>query len=125
MRIINTRVHGFMDYAMGLLLLLSPYLFGFATGGAKQWIPMMLGAAATVYSLLTAYELGAVKVIPMPVHLGLDLASGALLAASPWLFGFSDQVFWPHLLLGLIEIGTALMTQTTPSRAVAYAEGRS
>jgi hypothetical protein len=104
-----------MDYTMGLLLILSPYLFGFATGGAKQWLPIILGGGAIAYSLFTRYELGLVAAIPMPVHLALDIASGILLAASPWLFGFANEVFWPHLILGLIEIGTAAMTQTTPS----------
>ena len=39
---------------------------------------------------------------------------GVLLAASPWLFGFADRVYWPHLILGLAEIGAGLMTRTTP-----------
>jgi hypothetical protein len=115
MGILSTRVHGFMDYAVGLLLIASPYLFGFATGGPKQWLPMVLGAGAIGYSLMTRYELGAIRVIPMPVHLGLDVASGVLLAASPWLFGFAGEVFWPHLIIGLVETGTAAMTQTRPS----------
>ncbi len=36
---------------------------------------------------MTDFELGAVKAIPMPVHLMLDAASGALLAGAPWLRG--------------------------------------
>jgi hypothetical protein len=112
MRFLSTRVHGVMDYAMGILLLASPYLFGFATGGVKQWLPMILGVAMLGMSLLTRYEWGAVRLIPMPVHLAIDGLSGALLAASPWLFGFSAVVFLPHLVLGLIELGTALMTET-------------
>lgn len=55
----------------------------------------------------------------MPVHLLLDVASGALLAVSPWLFGFSDRVLWPHLILGLLEIGAGLMTRTVPETAAA------
>jgi hypothetical protein len=112
MRFLSTRVHGMMDYAMGILLLASPYLFGFATGGVKQWLPMALGLAMIGMSLLTRYELGAIRLIPMPVHLGIDGLSGALLAASPWLFGFSGVVFLPHLILGLIELGTSLITET-------------
>ncbi|HEX2216627.1 MAG TPA: SPW repeat protein [Xanthobacteraceae bacterium] len=115
MRILSTRIHGMMDYAMGVLLILSPYLFGFATGGIKQWLPMALGAAMIGLALLTRYELGAVGAIPMPTHLLIDVLSGLLLAASPWLFGFASIVFWPHLILGLIEAGTACMTQTTPT----------
>jgi hypothetical protein len=112
MRVLSTRVHGILDYAMGVLLLASPYLFGFATGGVKHWLPMVLGVAMIGMSLLTRYEWGALRVIPMPVHLTIDGLSGALLAVSPWLFGFSEIVFVPHLVLGLIELGTSLMTET-------------
>jgi hypothetical protein len=112
MRVLSTRTHGIMDYAMGILLLASPYLFGFATGGVKQWLPMILGLAMLGMSLLTRYEWGAIRVIPMPVHLAVDGLSGALLAVSPWLFGFAGVVFLPHLILGLIELGTSLLTET-------------
>ena len=115
MRFLSTRVHGMMDYAMGILLLASPYLFGFATGGVKQWLPMALGLAMLGMSLLTRYELGAIRLIPMPAHLAVDGLSGALLAVSPWLFGFSGSVFLPHLVLGLMELGTSLMTETHSS----------
>jgi hypothetical protein len=48
----------------------------------------------------------------MPVHLAIDGLSGALLAVSPWLFGFAGIVYLPHLILGIIELGTSLMTET-------------
>ncbi len=114
MRFIPTKIHGVLDYLMGLLLIVSPWLFGFADGGAAQWVPVVLGLGALVYSLLTRYELGVMPVISMPAHLGLDVAGGALLAVSPWLFGFSELVYWPHLIFGLLEIGAGLMTRTHP-----------
>ena len=115
MRIIPTRVHGMLDYLVGILLIASPWIFDFGDGGAKTWVPVVLGAGAIVYSLLTDYEFGIARVIPMPVHLMLDMGSGILLAASPWLFGFSDEVKWPHVILGLFEIAAAAMTQTRPA----------
>jgi hypothetical protein len=114
MRFMTTRMHGVADYLVGIVLILVPYLLGFADGTAAQWIFQILGAAAIVYSLLTRYEWGVVRVIPMPVHLMLDFASGVLLAASPWLFGFADRVFWPHVIFGLIEIAASLTTETRP-----------
>lgn len=114
MRFIPTRIHGGLDYLVGLLLILAPYLLGFADGTAAQYVPQVLGVAALIYALLTDYEIGVVRMIPMPVHLLLDGASGLLLAASPWLFGFADRVFWPHLILGLLEVGAALTTRTVP-----------
>src|SRR3712207_5392896 len=96
---------------------MAPFVLGFADNGPAQWVPMALGAAILIMSLITNYELSLAKVIPMPLHLSVDAAGGLLLAASPWLFGFADQVFWPHLIIGLLEIGAALTTRTTPNAA--------
>jgi hypothetical protein len=104
-----------MDYLVGVILILSPWIFDFADGGAKQWVPIILGLSAIVYSLLTDYEYSISRSISMRTHLTLDLASGVLLAASPWLFGFNDQVYLPHLILGLFEIGASLTTERVPS----------
>jgi hypothetical protein len=114
MRFIPTKVHGMLDYLVGALLIAAPWLFDFADGGAQQWIPVILGASAILYSLFTDYELGAVRRLSMPTHLTLDLLSGILLAASPWLFGFADDVYVPHLVLGIMEIGASLMTKRVP-----------
>jgi hypothetical protein len=102
--------------------MVSPWLFGFAAGGAETWLPVVLGAATIIYSVFTDYELGLVRKIPMPVHLALDLLSGALLAVSPWLFAFSRWVWAPHLIIGLFEIGVSLFTRTAP--AVAHGTAR-
>lgn len=116
MGLIPTRIHAAIDYALGVLLIIAPWLFGFAEGEAETWVPVFLGAGIILYSLFTAYELGIVPAIGMPTHLGLDVVGGIFLAASPWIFQFAEFVWVPHVVLGLIEIGTALMTQTTPSR---------
>ena len=116
MRFLPTRVHGMLDYLMGLLLIAAPWLFGFAdVDGAAVWLPVVLGLGALLYSAFTDYELGLVRKIPMPTHLMLDLGSGVLLAVSPWLFGFSDVVWAPHLILGIVEVGAALMTEKHPA----------
>ena len=117
MRIFSTKLHGFLDYLVGVLLMVSPWMFGFADGGAAQWVPVLLGAALIVYSLMTDYELGLVKVIPMKVHLGIDVASGVVLVLSPFIFGFAAAVFLPHLIFGLIEIGAGLTTRTETDQA--------
>ena len=118
MRFISTRAHGFIDYGTGLLLLVVPYLLGFADGTPAQWVPMIVGLAILGMSVVTDYELSVAKLVPLPVHLGADVLAGILLAASPWLFGFADRVFWPHLIVGILEIGAGLMTQTRRSEAL-------
>ena len=127
MQVIPTRVHGTMDYLVGALLVAAPWLFGYDHRGAATWVPVLLGVSVILYSLLTDYELGLVRQILMPTHLALDLGGGVLLAASPWLFGFADSIWTPHLIIGLVETGTALMSQRVPSdghRSVARTAGK-
>ena len=111
MRFIPTKVHGVLDYVVGLLLIFAPRIFGFDNGGPEARIPVILGVMAVIYSLLTRYELGLIKVIPFRGHLSLDFLSGVFLAVSPWVFGFSDRVWVPHLIVGLFEIAASLMTK--------------
>lgn len=117
-KMIDTRTHGIIDYATGALLLAAPYLFGFATGGIEQWLPQAIGALIIGQSLFTDYELSIMRAIPLRVHLGMDMVTGLLLAASPWLFGFADVIWWPHLLVGLMEIVVVMMTRRNPASMV-------
>jgi len=115
MRFIPTRVHGVIDYLMGLILIAAPWLLGFAQGGAETYVPVVLGAGVILYSLFTDYELGMVRTIPMSTHLTLDVIGGLVLALSPWLFNFDNVVVAPHLIVGVLEIGAGIMTYTIPS----------
>jgi drug/metabolite transporter (DMT)-like permease len=109
-----TRIHGMLDYLLGALLISSPWLFGFADHEAARWVPVVLGAGVLLYSLFTDYEMGAVKKLQMPAHLLLDALGGVLLAVSPWMLGFDDRVWMPHVVLGLVEVVTAAITNTVP-----------
>ena len=110
MKIISTKVHGVLDYMMGVLLIASPWIFGFASNGWATWLPCILGISTIIYSLATDYEMGLSDNISMRTHLTIDIISGVLLAASPWIFGFAEEVYLPHLLLGIAEIGAASLT---------------
>ena len=114
MRFISTKVHGLLDYLVGLLLIASPWIFGFYSLSVATFLPIVLGAAALVYSLFTNYELGLIRILSVPTHLLLDILSGILLAVAPWVFGFDDVVFLPHLIFGTFEISAAFMTKNTP-----------
>ena len=74
----------------------------------------MLGIGLIVYSLLTDYELGVWRTFPMSIHNLFDIAAGALLAASPWLFGFADEganAWAPFVVVGVAAIFLGLTTK--------------
>jgi hypothetical protein len=123
MKIISRRVHGVLDYLVGVLLILAPKLFGFDTGGPEQMVPVTLGIVAILYSAVTRYELGALGLLPFRRHLTLDVLHGLVLALSPWLFQFSDRVWVPHLALGCAEILVVAMTRATESEQRTNATG--
>lgn len=121
---LTTKFHGMFDYPVGLLLLLAPNIFGFANvGGAAVWVPRSIGIVILLQSLLTRYEMGMIKVLPMRLHLINDYLAGALLAVSPWLFGFyapADQRIWlPHLVVGLVILLLTALTQKVPRHVFA------
>jgi SPW repeat len=111
--LLPTRVHGFLDHVLGVMLIAVPLAFGFGAG-AQTWLPVLLGAGLILYSLFTEYELGVVPLIRMPSHLVTDGLVGLLLIASPWIFGFAWEIWVPHVVLGLAQVGAAMCTQTKP-----------
>lgn len=119
-RFLPTSMHGVLDYLVGIALIAAPWIFGFAyVGGAAVYVPIILGIALIVYSLVTKYELGipGIKFLPMPYHLVIDFIAAAFLAASPWIFGFASKplnVWLPHLVVGIVVILVVLVSQTHP-----------
>jgi hypothetical protein len=114
MRFIPTKFHAPLDYIVGAGLIAAPWIFQFSEHTAATVVPVVLGIGLIAYSLLTNYELGVWKVAPMAVHNLIDIVAGALLAGSPWIFGFADEganVWVPHLVVGLAAVFLGLTTK--------------
>jgi SPW repeat-containing protein len=114
MRFIPTKFHAPLDYIVGAVLIAGPWIFQYSDSGAATAISIALGIGLIAYSLFTNYELGLWKVAPMAVHNVIDIVAGALLAASPWLFGFADggANFWvPFVVIGVAAIFLGLTTK--------------
>lgn len=120
MRILETKIHGYLDYIVGVALILLPIVAGWNLDSAASVIPMVLGLAAIGYSFFTDYELGVSPMISMKTHLTLDFMSGVFLALSPWIFGFANEVWAPHLIVGLFEIGASLITKMKPHKQLSH-----
>ncbi len=118
LRFIPTRVHGVLDYVYGTALLAAPDLLQTKDEPQAALVSRLAGGGATAYTLMTDFELGAVKAISMRTHLLLDALSGALLAGAPWLLGYArgGPRYWlPHTSVGVAEVLAAMTTKTEPS----------
>jgi hypothetical protein len=107
MRFIPTKFHAPLDSIVGGALIAMPWIFRFSDVTAATVVSVVLGVGLIAYSLVTDYELGVWKVAPMAVHNLIDVVAGAVLALSPWLFGFADEganTWLPLVVVGLAAI---------------------
>jgi hypothetical protein len=135
---ISTKAHGASDYATGLALIGAPRLMRGADGRSTTLL-RIAGVTTLLTSAATDYELGLWRKLPMPVHLLLDGATGAILTGSALLLGRRGAApggptrhsvrcarrprstnLLPHAIVGVGEIALAALTVRVPGdRAVA------
>ncbi|WP_205707138.1 alpha/beta fold hydrolase, partial [Kineococcus vitellinus] len=117
---ISTRTHGLVDHASALACLLVPSALGW--GPRTRALLAGVGLSTAAYSLLTDYERGLVRRIPVPVHLNLDAGTGLqlVLAAATLLRGEPVAGRWATAAFGLFEVTAANATRTPagPARVV-------
>jgi hypothetical protein len=114
MKPISTKVHGVLDYLWAGMVPILPQLFDCSPGATRLLTGSALGALS--YSLLTRYELGAVKLLPMQTHLALDTVSAILLITAPLtILREKRQAKALLLALGLFELAVVLASQTESS----------
>jgi VIT1/CCC1 family predicted Fe2+/Mn2+ transporter len=105
-------LHGALDYLAGALLIVAPFLFGFSSGAATA-VSIVAGVAVLVLAASTRGPTSLTKSVPVPVHIILDVAAGALFIAAPFLFGFSTEsaptAFF--IALGVMEILIVVATR--------------
>ena len=87
---------------LGLILLLCPWLLGFATVRSASWTA---GTGGLVIAVISAAALSQ----RAEWHEWINLAAGLCLVASPWLFGFTDvtTAAVTHVVLGGLVAGLA------------------
>ena len=83
-------IHGLAEYVGGALFIALPLLLGYdssaATAASIIIGVLMIGVAAS-----TDWGMSLNNSIPKPVHFAIDWVLAAILIASPFLFGFSDE----------------------------------
>jgi len=80
MKIMSPRVHGYLDLVVIAAFALAPTLLGFGSRAASLCY-VLAGLHATL-TVLTAFPMGLLKMIPFPVHGALEAVMAPLLVAS-------------------------------------------
>jgi hypothetical protein len=114
MKIFSTAMHGVIDYMTVGMLVTMPRILRWPAAVTQM---MTMSAAATfIYSMMTRYELGVFRRLPMRRHLQLDMMSGMLFTAAPLLFRKEDKNVKGLLMgLGLFELFVTVTSEQEPS----------
>lgn len=114
---ISRFLHGAIEYLAGVLLIAAPFLFSFDAGAAVA-VSIVAGVLVIAIAASTDGPTSLINSLPISVHLLLDLALAAVLIASPFLFGFSDEsaptAFF--LALGVLHLLVTIGTRFKPER---------
>lgn len=112
-KLFSTKTHGVLDYLTAGQLLLLPPMLGWDRRVTR--LVQGMGVATALYSLVTRYELGLIKLVPMPVHLAVDVLSGlSFCAAAAVLQDEPSSVRATLASIGVFELVAGLSTETQP-----------
>jgi hypothetical protein len=124
-------VHGFIEYAAGVLLLIAPFLLSFDSGAAVA-VAILAGIAVLFLAAATEGPTSLINYVPLAAHVVLDYVLAGLLIAMPFIAGFSDETTPTAFFIALgvlhllVTIGTRFKKDETPrSRRRSRRRGRS
>jgi hypothetical protein len=114
LNLIPTKIHGILDYMTAGLLVTLPRALGW--GKTPTRLLDVAAGGAVAYSLVTDYELGVYRKLPMNGHLLLDGMSGAalLVSAAYFLEDEEPEVRGTIAALGAFEVAAALFSCSRP-----------
>lgn len=98
MKVINSKLHGIIDYLVVLFLWLSPSLFGLPETTAL--FTYVLGGIHLVLTLLTNFQAGLIKVIPLSIHGWIELIVAIALVGVAIFLGNKEGMLARNYYLG-------------------------
>ena len=120
-KILNPTIHGALDYALALTFLFIPGVLGFPHTAAV--LSQIVGVIYIGASLLTRYPLGALRLIPFPVHGVIESIMAVTWILMPWIFGFANHAPARTFFL-LAGVGLLAVVSLTDYQAAAAGRAR-
>jgi len=96
------KIHSYVDYALAIMLIASPWLFNLEIGAMESKIMITIGIGLVLTNFITNHKFGLTKMFPVNIHYKIDMFFGWFLLVSPFLYGFFAATLFPHLLFGIL-----------------------
>ncbi len=116
---INSKTHGMLDYALVILLLLSPTLF--SLGSMTATFTYAIASIHLILTLCTDFELGVFKIIPFKIHGIIEIIVAVTLVGIAFYLGSiegsASKIF--YLSFAFVVLIAWLITDFNSSRNIA------
>jgi hypothetical protein len=120
MKILNSKVHGYLDYAVVVLFLAAPTVLGLS--GLPAIISYALAVVHLLVTVTTIFPLGMLRLLPLRLHGIIELVVAPTLIALPWILGFSSNLYARNFYVAtgaLIFVVWSITDYRTASRKTA------
>ena len=109
---ISPRLHGTLDYPLAAILIAGPLVLDFHDDAATVLV-LVLGGAASLLAIGTAWSRGIVRVLPPVLHGVADIGATVVLIATPFVFGITDHGAATAfcIAVGVGGLGATLLTR--------------
>lgn len=114
---LSLKTHNVLDYVIGAVLVLCPFVFGFNGVPAARNVFLILGFGLIGYSLITNYQYSIAKILPVRTHMVFDVLAGLVLLLAPAIFGYGNALTGGQVALHYVMgIGAVLFVAVTRDR---------
>lgn len=100
--LLNSKIHGFLDYVVVVFLIASPHLFNLSA--TASLITYILASVHFVLTVLTNFELGLFKIVPFEIHGTIEILVSILLVIGAFVLGVIDSSVSRNFFLGVAAI---------------------
>ena len=109
---ISPRVHGTLDYPLAAILIAGGLLLNFHDDAAMVLV-LVLGGAASLLAIGTAWSRGIFHIVPPVLHGVADIGATVVLIATPFVFGITDHAAPTAfcIAVGVGGLGATLLTR--------------
>jgi hypothetical protein len=109
---ISPQMHGMLDYVLAATLIAGPLMLHFHDDTARAFV-LVIGGAASVLAVATAWSRGIVRVIPPILHAYADIGATVAMIAAPFVLGYSDHAVATafSIVVGAGGLGATLLTR--------------
>ena len=109
---ISPQVHGILDYPLAAVLIAGPLALDFHDDTATVFV-LVVGGAAALLAVGTAWSRGIIRVIPPIVHGVADIGATIAMIVAPFVLGYDGHVLATTfcVAVGAGGLGATLLTR--------------